>query len=251
MELQIFNFSNHDVRTVVINDEPYFVGKDVAEILGYSDLNKALVMHVDDEDKKLNDKSSPSFGQRGATLINESGLYSLVLSSKLPQAKKFKRWVTSEVLPTLRKTGGYTVPQTYAQALRELADISEQKEKLLIENEQMKPLALFANAVDASEDSILIGQLAKILSQNGYKIGQNRLFEWLRENGFLCTTGEKYNMPTQKSMNMKLMEIMERTIDSPDGKVKITKTTKITGKGQIYFINKFCDDNEEAIANVI
>ena len=143
-------FRNNDfgiIRTVTIENEPWLVGKDVAEVLGYSDTNKAVAMHVDEEDKKLNDKSSPSFGQRGATLINESGLYSLILSSKLPNARQFKRWVTSEVLPSIRKTGSYIAPKDYPSALRALADQYEKNHQLAQENEQMKPKAVFADAV--------------------------------------------------------------------------------------------------------
>lgn len=237
------------IRTTEINGEPWFVGKDVAEILGYSDLNKAISMHVDDEDKKLNDKTSPSFGQRGATLINESGLYSLILSSKLPNAKKFKRWVTSEVLPTIRKTGGYvsdedlfvntylpnadeSTKQMFGATLKELRKLNEKVEA-------DKPKVLFADAVTTAKTSILIGDLAKLLKQNGIETGQKRLFDWLRTNGYLIKGGSSKNMPTQKGMELGLFEVKETTINNPDGSIRVTKTTKVTGKGQAYFINKF------------
>lgn len=246
-ELQSFNFRNNTVRTVLIDDTPYFVGKDVAIILGYSNPQKAVRDHVDDEDRTVNE----SFTVNGtpAILINESGLYSLVLSSKLPQAKEFKRWVTSEVLPAIRKHGAYMNEQTLERALTspdfliqlatQLKEEQEKRRKLESENETMKPKALFADAVETSKDSILIGQLAKMIRQNGHPIGQNRLFRRLREEGYLCSRGADYNMPSQKSMEMGLMEIKERTVNNPDGSVRTTRTPKITGKGQIYFMNRY------------
>lgn len=239
-ELEVFKNEEFGViRIFKIAGEPWFVGKDVANILGYSNSRKTINDHVDDEDKGVT-KCDTLRGKQNVTIINESGLYSLILSSKLPTAKRFKRWVTSEVLPALRKTGTYSmVPQTYVEALRELADTVEQKEKLMIENQKMKPKALFADAVSTSKESILIGQLAKLIKQNGYEIGQNRLFQWLRENGFLIKGGSRYNQPTQKAMDLGLFEVKERTITNPDGSIRITLTTKVTGKGQIYFVNKF------------
>lgn len=186
-ELKIFeNPAFGKVRVVEQGGEPWFVGKDVAEILGYSDLNKAVAMHVDDDDKKLNDKTSPSFGQRGTTLINESGLYSLVLSSKLPDAKKFKHWVTSEVLPAIRKTGGYIAgsekmsdAELMAKAvLVAQATIKERDariKELESDTQRMKPKEIFADAVSASNQTILIGDLAKLIKQNGHDIGQKRM----------------------------------------------------------------------------
>lgn len=243
-DLKIFTSKEFgEIRTVQLNNEIYFVGKDVADALGYSDTNKAVAMHVSDEDKKLNDKSSPSFGQRGATLINESGLYSLILSSKLESAKRFKHWVTSEVLPSLRKNGGYIVgqeqmtpEQIMAAGLKAAESIIAQKDK---EIERMKPKEIFADAVTGSHSSILIGDLAKILKQNGYETGQKRLFEQLRQEGYLIKSGSSKNMPTQKAMDMGLFEVKETSISNPDGSIRVTKTTKVTGKGQQYFINKF------------
>ena len=132
----------------------------------------------------------------------------------------------------------FNIPKTLPDALRAYADQVERNEKLAIENESMKPKALFADVVSTSDDSILIGQLAKLIKQNGCDIGQNRLFAWMRDNGYLCSKGDNYNMPTQKSMELGLMEIKERTVNNPDGSVRITRTTKVTGKGQIYFVNK-------------
>lgn len=241
--LQTFNFEKHDVRTTLINDEPWFVGKDVAEVLGYKDTNKAIAMHVDKEDK-LNDKMASSLGQRGGWLINESGLYSLILSSKLESAKKFKRWVTSEVLPTLRKTGQYSIRDSYTiedPIKRAQRWIEEEKERqtLIAENKELKPKALFADAVSASEGSITVGALAKFLLQNGINIGQNRLFEWLRENGYLVKDGRNKNLPTQRYAKSGLFEL-RGNLTFIDGKLVERKpTTLVTGKGQKYFMNMF------------
>lgn len=244
-EIKIFdNPEFGKVRTMEINGEPYFVGKDVSEILGYSDTNKAIAMHVDDEDK-LNDKTASSLGQRGGWLINESGLYSLILSSKLPKAKEFKRWVTSEVLPSIRKHGAYAVDELLNDpefAIKTFTALKEEREKSKRLSEQIeadKPKVIFADSVSAAKSSILIGDLAKILKQNGVNIGQNRLFEWFRQNGFLIKSGSSKNMPTQKAAEMGLFEVKVSTVNNPDGSIRETKTTKVTGKGQVYFVNKF------------
>lgn len=248
-ELQIFqNAEFGSVRSTMINEEPFFVGKDVAEILGYTNASKALADHVDEEDK-LNNNSLPSLGQRGGWLINESGLYSLILSSKLPTAKRFKKWVTSEVLPAIRKTGGYQMPAPQGKELLALAVLEAQKtiEAQNTEIERMKPKAIFADAVKASDSSILIGDLAKLLRQNGVDIGAKRLFEYLRNHGYLIKRkGSDWNMPTQKSMNMGLFEIKESTHIDGNGCNIVTRTPKATGKAQIYFVNKFLgeQDNE-------
>lgn len=184
-------------------------------------------------------------GTQETTIINESGLYSLILSSKLPNAKRFKRWVTSEVLPAIRKTGMYAKeellenPDLAIQAFQQLKEEREKRKLLESKVEEQKPKVLFADSVESSESSILIGDLAKLIKQNGHDIGQNRLFEWLRTNDYLIKGGERKNMPTQKSMDMKLFEVKERTVNNPDGSIRVTKTTKVTGKGQIYFINLF------------
>ena len=249
-EIEIFkNGEFGEIRTLLINDEPWFVGKDVTEILGYSNPSKALSDHVDEEDK-LNNKSLSSLGQRGGWIINESGLYSLILSSKLPTAKKFKKWVTSEVLPSIRKHGAYMTNETLEEALTspdfliklatELKKEKEQRQALEKEQKKNAPKVLFADAVSGSNTSILIGDFAKILKQNGVKIGQNKLFSWLRENNYLIKRrGSSYNMPTQKSMDLGLFEIKENTITKSDGDTLITMTAKLTGKGQTYFMNKF------------
>ena len=241
--VEVFNSVEFgSIRTTKINNDIYFVGKDVADALGYVDTNKAVSMHVDDEDKKLNDKTSPSFGQRGATLINESGLYSLVLSSKLESAKRFKRWITAEVLPALRRTGNYAlnIPQTLPEALRAYADEVEQHNKTKALLEAQRPKVIFADAVSASDTDILVGDLAKLLNQNGHNIGQNRLFERLRQERYLISRkGNSYNTPTQRAMELGLFRIKETAITHADGRTTINKTPKVTGKGQQYFINRF------------
>lgn len=240
-ELQIFqNAEFGSVRSTMINEEPFFVGKDVAEILGYTNASKALADHVDEEDK-LNNNSLPSLGQRGGWLINESGLYSLILSSKLPTAKRFKKWVTSEVLPAIRKTGGYQTSAPQGKELLALAVLEAQKtiEEQSKAIERMKPKEIFADAVSASDSSILIGDLAKLLRQNGVDTGQKRLFEQLRNEGYLMKTGSSRNMPKQRYVADGLFQIKETVISNPDGSVRMTKTTKVTGKGQQYFLNKY------------
>lgn len=244
-EVQLFNFENHEVRSLLLNNEPWFVGKDVADVLGYSNSRKAMADHVDDEDKEVltsRNVTLENIPNRGITVVNESGLYSLILSSKLPSAKKFKRWVTSEVLPALRKTGQYQVKELsgselMAKALIEAQSVLAAKDKQI---EEMKPKALFADAVATSHTSILVGELAKILKQNGIDMGQKRLFAWLREKGYLIKRqGTDYNMPTQKSMDLGLFEIKEGSYVNGSGVNITTKTPKVTGKGQQYFINKF------------
>ncbi|NKC42718.1 phage repressor protein/antirepressor Ant [Lactobacillus mulieris] len=245
-ELQIFKFNGLDVRTVLIDGEPYFVGKDVTEILGYKNASKALADHVDSEDK-LNNETLSSLGQRGGWLVNESGLYSLIISSKLPTAKKFKRWVTSEVLPAIRKHGAYMTDEKAFDVVNNkagLADLLQQAADQLkrkdIQIAEMKPKALFADSVSASDSTILIGDLAKILKANGVDTGAKRLFQWLRDKSYLINRkGSDWNSPTQKSMNLGLFVIKESTHTQPDGTVRVTKTTKVTGKGQQYFVNKF------------
>lgn len=240
-EVQLFNFENHEVRSLLINSEPWFVGKDVADVLGYADTNQAIRKHVDNEDR-LTRRFDGTGQSRDMTIINESGLYSLVLSSKLPSAKKFKRWVTSEVLPALRKTGQYQVKELsgselMAKALIEAQSVLAAKDKQI---EEMKPKVVFADAVATSHTSILVGELAKILKQNGIDMGQKRLFAWLREKGYLIKRqGTDYNMPTQKAMELGLFEIKEGSYVNGSGVNITTKTPKITGKGQQYFINKF------------
>lgn len=252
-ELKNFSFEGRQIRALTIEGEPYFVGKDVAEVLGYSNSRKAIADHVDSEDKGVT-KCYTLGGTQQTTIINESGLYSLILSSKLPDAKKFKHWVTSEVLPTIRKHGAYMTDAKAAAIVTDkgsLADLLQQAAEQLkrkdIQIEQMKPKALFADAVSTSDTPILVGELAKILHQNGVSMGQNRMFRWLRDNGYLISKkGTSYNMPTQRAMELGLFKIKENAITHSDGHVTITKTPKVTGKGQVYFVNKFV--GEEGLA---
>ncbi len=249
-ELKIFeNTEFGKVRATEIDGEAWLVGKDVAEILGYSNARDAIGKHVDDEDKGVA-KCDTLGGGQNLTVINESGLYSLIISSKLPQAKKFKRWVTADVLPSIRKHGAYMTPQKIEEVLlnpdtiiklaTDLKAEREERMKLQRETEELKPKALFADAVSASKTSILIGDLAKLIKQNGHDIGQRRLFQWMRDKGYLIKQqGASWNMPTQKSMEMGLFEIKETTITHSDGHISISKTVKVSGKGQVYFVNKF------------
>ncbi len=249
--LQVFNNPEFgEVRTIKRDGEPWFVGKDVAAALGYAKERNAISSHVDDEDKKDAPIQGPLGGPQTMTIINESGLYSLVLSSKLPTAKAFKRWITSEVIPSIRKHGAYITPDTLEQmiadpdtTIRLLTTLKEERQKRMqLENEAKanRPKVLFADAVATAHNSVLIGELAKLIKQNGVDMGQNRLFEWMRQNGYLITRkGTDYNMPTQQSMEIGLMEIKETTITNPDGSIRVNKTPKITGKGQQYFIEKF------------
>ena len=243
-EMKVFNNAEFGkIRTLNRDGEPWFVGKDVATALGYKDSVNALKSHVSEEDKG-GWRIATQYGEREAVIINESGLYSLILSSKLDSAKRFKRWVTAEVLPSIRKSGGYIAGQ------EEMSDTELLAKALLVAQRQieqrnaqiaeMQPKALFADAVAASHTSILIGELAKILKQNGVDIGQNRLFETLRQQGYLIRrNGTDYNSPTQKAMELGLFEVKESTVGNPDGSVRVTRTTKVTGKGQQYFVNKF------------
>lgn len=248
---EIFDFHGQEVRAVTIDNEPYFVGKDIADILGYQRADNAIRNHVDEEDK-LTHRFSASGQNRNMTIINESGLYSLILSSKLPQAKEFKRWVTSEVLPTIRKNGMYATdelldnPDFAIATLQKLKEEREAKKQLEAQIEADRPKVIFSDAVSASHTSILVGEFAKIMRQNGADMGQNRMFAWLRENGYLISRkGSDRNMPTQKSMELGLFEIKETIINHSDGHISISKTPKITGKGQLYFTDKLLSKDDK------
>lgn len=250
-ELQLFNFNGQEVRTLLIDEEPYFVGKDVASVLGYKKTADAIRKHVRTKHKGVYELETPGWSQE-MTIISEPGLYSLIMKSKAPQAEQFQDWVTEEVLPTIRKHGAYVTeqtleqmladPQTMITTLERLKEEQDKRKALELENQRMKPKEIFADAVASSKTSILVGELAKLLKQNGVNTGQKRLFEWLRENGYLIKRkGTDYNMPTQKSMEMGLFEIKETSITKPDGHTQISKTPKVTGKGQQYFINKLLE----------
>ena len=243
-----------DLRIVMINSDPWFVGKDIAEKLGYKDINHAVTDHVDEEDRvnsKTQGQNAPEFGQRGTWLINESGLYSLILKSKLPEAKQFRRWVTKEVLPSIRRDGGYIATNSdmsdeeimakalvVAQKTIERKNLELQEHKRIIE--EQKPKVVFADSVSNSNDLILVRDLAKIISQNGVTIGEKKLFAWLRDNDYLIKQkGSSYNTPKQQYIKSGLFKVVERVITNPVGDNKISITTKITPKGQQYFVNKF------------
>lgn len=242
-DLQIFNNAEFgQIRTVTIDDEPWFVATDICKALDISNTSKAMQRLDDDE------RSNFKLGRQGeAYIVNEYGLYNLVLASRKQGAKEFKRWITHEVIPSIRKSGGYIAGQEQmsdteliAKALMVAKKQIEQRNAQIAE---MKPKAIFADAVSASKTSILVGDLAKLICQNGYQIGQKRLFEWLRDNGYLIKSGQSKNMPMQRFVEQGLFEIKESSVQNPDGSVRITKTTKVTGKGQIYFVNKFVGAN--------
>lgn len=246
-ELQIFNSEEFgEIRTVTVNDEVWFVAKDVCEALKHTNTTVAMQMLEEDERTKL------SLGRAGETnCINESGLYTLIIKSNLPKAKKFRKWVTSEAIPSIRKNGGYIAGQEtlsdeelMAKALLVANNKIAERDKIIEQKqtriEQMKPKEIFADAVATSHTSILVGDLAKLICQNGYQIGAKRLFSWLRDNGYLIKRkGADWNMPTQKSMEMGLFEIKESTHINGSGCNVTTRTPKITGKAQVYFVNKF------------
>lgn len=246
-DIEIFkNPEFGEIRVVEQNGQPWFVAKDVCEALELSNTSMAINRLEDDERAKFN------LGRQGSTnIVNEYGLYNLVLASRKPEAKAFKRWITHEVLPTIRKTGGYIAgsenlsdAELMAKAVLVAQATIKQRDERIAELEgdakRMKPKEIFADAVSASDQTILIGDLAKLINQNGHAIGQKRLFEWMRQNGYLIKRfGGDYNSPTQKAMDMGLFRIKETAVTHSDGHVSVSKTTKVTGKGQQYFINKF------------
>ena len=251
-ELQTFTSAAFgSVRIIDKAGQPWFVGKDVAVALGYSNPQKAIREHVRDAHKGVNEMDTPG-GKQQLAIIDEAGFYSLVMRAKTEKAEAFQEWVTGEVLPAIRKTGGYiagsenmTDAEIMAKAVLVAQSTIQQRDQRIKELESdvaaAKPKVLFADAVSASDSTILIGDLAKILKQNGHPIGQKRLFSWMREQGYLIKrAGADYNSPTQRAMELGLFKIKETAISHSDGHVSVSKTTKVTGKGQQYFINKFC-----------
>ena len=245
-EIQIFKSEQFgEIRTAGTADEPMFCAADICRALGYNNGRDAIARHCDEGDVAKHDTPTTS-GVQTMTYVNESGLYALIFGSKLSTAKHFKKWVTSEVLPTIRKTGSYNIQQMSRKELAMMiVKAEEEKEALMLENkrkedqlEEQKPKVVFADAIVGSQSSCLIGELAKILTQNGYEIGQNRLFAWLRANHYLGTVGEYYNIPCQKYLEMGLFEL-KKNVHSQNGQMVTTITPKVTGKGQQYFINKF------------
>ena len=257
-EIKIFeNVAFGPIRIVEVKNEPWFVGKDVAEVLGYSNTMKAIRDYVKDN-HKLAERIVLSGQNREAILIDEAGVYSLVMRSKLPKAEQFQEWVTSEVLPAIRKTGGYIngsesmsddeiMARALLMAQKTIENNKERISQLESDNDRMRPKEIFADAVAASDQTILIGDLAKLIKQNGRDMGQKRLFAWMRENGFLIKRkGADYNSPTQRAMEMGLFRVKETAITRPDGHTMVNKTTKVTGKGQQYFLNIFLTIDKEA-----
>lgn len=244
--IQVFEYQNSKVRTVDMDGEAWFVLKDVCAVLGISN-NRMAADRLDDDEKGVSLIDTLG-GKQEMVIVNESGLYHVILRSDKPEAAPFRRWVTNDVLPAIRKTGSYNAPQLTRSQLLATALIAaheelEEKDKQI---ETMKPKALFADAVSASKKSILVGEMAKLLSQNGIDIGQNRLFDWLRRNGYLIKDPKRsdYNLQTQRSMEMGLFEIKETTIQHSDH-VSINRTPKVTGKGQVYFVNLFLKSEKQ------
>jgi anti-repressor protein len=245
---KVFQFGSNQVRTILLNNEPWFVAKDVCVVLEISKHRDAVSRL--DEDERESVLVDTLGGRQEMSAINEAGLYSLILTSRKPEAKQFKRWVTHEVLPTIRKHGAYLTDDALEKTLQDpdyiigvITALKDEKQKRIVAEQQIqmdKPKVIFADAVSASKTSILIGELAKILKQNGYHTGQNRLYEELREKGYLIRRkGTDYNSPTQRAMELGLFEVKETAVTHSDGHVTVSKTTKVTGKGQQYFINKF------------
>lgn len=256
MELQIFSSSEFgEIRTITKDDEPWFVASDICRSLDLS--NPTMAMQRIDDDEKAKFNLGLSGGETNC--VNEYGLYSLALASRKKEAKDFKRWITHEVLPSIRKNGGYIAGQEtmsddelMAKALLVANNKIAERDKIIEQKqariEQMKPKEIFADAVATSHTSILVGDLAKLICQNGVQIGQKRLFVWLRDRGYLIKSGSSYNMPTQRYIEQGLFEIKESNLVNPDGSVRITRTPKVTGKGQVYFVNKFLKgDNSVSI----
>lgn len=255
-EIQVFDSPEFGTVRAIRdeNGEPMFVAKDVAVILGYRDAAN-MTRRLEEDEKGTRSVSTPG-GEQQMAVITEPGLYSAILGSRVPEARAFKRWVTHEVLPALRRDGGYMVArdetpeQTMARAvLLAQATIDRQKSRIAgleAENEEMRPKALFADAVAASDGTCLIGEFAKMLRQNGVDIGQNRLFAMLREDGYLGKVGQNRNVPTQRSMELGLFRIKETAITHSDGHVTINRTPKLTGKGQRYFLERYGKTGEAA-----
>lgn len=247
-ELQIFkNNEFGEIRTVTKNNEPWFVATDVCSALDISNTSQALTRLDDDEKNTI--ILNEGIGNPNKSIVSEYGLYNLILASRKKEAKKFKRWITHDVIPTIRKHGAYMTSEVIEKTLTDpdyliqlATNLKEEKTKRALAEAQIekdKPKVLFADSCEVAENSILIGEFAKRLKQNGFDIGQNKLFEWLRQHDYLCKSGERKNLPTQYSMERGLFEIKTRVFSNPNGSVRTTSTTKITGRGQIYFTNKF------------
>ena len=258
-EVQIFNNPQFgEIRVLGTPNAPLFCAMDLCKALGYSNGRDAVAKHVDDDDVAKCDATDSLGRKQQLTYVTESGMYSLVIGSKLKTAKQFKKWVTSEVLPSIRKTGSYSIQNLSRKELALMViQAEEENERLALENKQQaeviaeqKPKVVFAEAIVGSQSSCLIGELAKIITQNGHKIGQNRLFEWLRQNHYLGTKGEYYNIPNQEYVERGLFEI-KKTSHSENGVMKTTSTPKVTGKGQQYFVNLFLKGDNDIFGREI
>lgn len=247
-DIQIFkNEQFGQIRVVERDGEPWFVAVDICGALDIANSRDALTRI--DEDEKGVALTDTLGGAQEVAVVNEPGLYSLVLGSRKSEARVFKRWITHDVIPAIRKTGMYATPatveamlanpDTMIQVLQAFKDEREQRLALETRVVADAPKVAFADAVETSTDSCLVGQLAKIIRQNGYEIGANRLFEYLRKEGYLCRAGSNRNMPTQRSMEAGWFEVKESVLENPDGSIRVVRTPKVTGKGQIYFVNKF------------
>ncbi|WP_049401126.1 phage antirepressor KilAC domain-containing protein [Staphylococcus epidermidis] len=249
-DLKVFQNSQFgELEILTIDNKEWFPAIKVAEILGYTNPRKAIRDHAKEKGVTIRSVLSNG-GMQDKKFIDEGNLYRLITRSKLPQAERFEEWIFEDVLPAIRKHGIYATDDVIENTLNNpdyiinvLTEYKKEKEQNLLlqqEVETNKPKVLFADSVAGSDNSILVGELAKILKQNGVDIGQNRLFKWLRNNGYLIKKGgESYNLPTQKSMDLKILDIKKRIINNPDGSSKVSRTPKVTGKGQQYFINKF------------
>ena len=259
-EIQVFNNPQFgEIRTAGTAQEPIFCAADICRALGYSNGRKAISDHCDEGDVTKRDTPTSS-GVQSMTFVNESGMYSLIFGSKLESAKQFKKWVTSDVLPSIRKHGMYATEatvesmlndpenailmlQAYQRERKERLAAQQQVEKLEAQAIEDKPKIIYADAVKGSTSSCLIGELAKMIAQNGYPIGEKRLFQWLRDNHYLCSYGERFNQPYQQYIEQGLFT-MKQNVFSVDGEMRTRNTTKVTGKGQIYFINKFIGQSD-------
>lgn len=255
-ELKVFeNPEFGRVRTVSVDNEPWFFAKDVCDALSIATNHVRESLDEDEVSNLRSTEIGPEFGGKAPLIVSEAGLYSLILKSRKPEAKAFKRWITHEVIPAIRKTGGYHVPQSPAEQMAQgiLAAqklLAERDATIVKQNEQiavLTPKGIFADAVTASKTSILVGGLAKLIKQQGIDIGQKRLFAWMRENGFLIKSGTEKNMPTQRAMDMNLFEVKEGSFVDGNGVNRITRTTKVTGKGQVYFVNKFLNGSKAVL----
>jgi len=255
-DIQVFNSEQFgEIRTAGTAQEPIFCAADICRALGYANGRKAIADHCEEGDVTKRDIIDNLGRTQAATFVNESGLYSLIFGSKLESAKQFKKWVTSDVLPSIRKHGMYATEatvesmlndpenailmlQAYQRERKERLAAQQQVEKLEAQAVEDKPKIIYADAVKGSTSSCLIGELAKMIAQNGYPIGEKRLFQWMRDNHYLCSYGERFNQPYQQYIEQGLFT-MKQNVFSVDGEMRTRNTTKVTGKGQIYFINKF------------